>query len=184
MNLEIKDNRMILRLSLQDQAAASAAVSADKAQKALSNIYTIKATGTLITYEKNKVYHLPTAPGTGAITQDNEGAIFGISQKIYHQADTIPPMPETWVRMGGNYDTGQLNTIYVEWISSDRQEYWIQKDNPTSAEDVATQKATEAVQAADIAVAAADEARNLGNYDGGNPSTVYGGSLIIDGGTV
>jgi|GEM_PF-1751633 len=161
MKLEIKDESVILKLEVQEKSAAEAAAAAARAEQALSNIYTGKATGTHITYEKNKVYHLPTAPGTGAITQNNEGAIFGISQKIYHQSDVIPPMPETWVRMGGSYDTGQLNTIYVEWISEDRQEYWIQKDNPTSAEDVVIEKANEAVQAASIAVEAAGEAENV-----------------------
>src|SRR5690606_6278174 len=84
-----------------------------------------------ITFDRNKVYHLPASPGTGPITQRADGAIFGLSQKIYHQDDTIPALPEPWVRMGGSYDTGQLNTIFVEWISPERQEYWIMHDDPS-----------------------------------------------------
>jgi|GEM_PF-3365184 len=85
------------------------------------------ATGVSITFDTNKIFNLPTAPGTGNITNDLTGAKIGIVQKIYHNNSSAPTFPAGWVNIGGTYTNSVLNIIFAEWVESSRVEYWIVK---------------------------------------------------------
>lgn len=85
------------------------------------------ATGVSITFDTNKIFNLPTAPGTGNITNDLTGAKIGVVQKIYHNNSSAPTFPAGWVNIGGTYTNSVLNIIFAEWVESSRVEYWIVK---------------------------------------------------------
>jgi hypothetical protein len=83
-------------------------------------------TGTLITFNKQKVYNTFSSPGTTNISNDLTGAVIGITQKIYHNNAIAPSMPAGWVLLGnGVYLPGTLNIIYAEWCGGTRVEYWV-----------------------------------------------------------
>jgi hypothetical protein len=73
-----------------------------------------------------RTFGTPASPRTANITESLTSAQAGIVQKIYHNAGTAPTFPAGWVRLGsGEYETGELNIIYCEWVSGTRVEYWI-----------------------------------------------------------
>lgn len=86
-----------------------------------------QSSGTLISFEKNKVFNTHASPSSGNIAFDLEGAKLGVVQKLYHQAATVPQLPAIAVRLGViEYEANALNIIYFEYCAPDRIEYWIQ----------------------------------------------------------
>jgi hypothetical protein len=88
---------------------------------------TVATTGTVISFETEKVYALPSAPANTNVTNNLTGAKIGVVQKIYHNNSTAPTFPAGWVCIGGTYTTSVLNIIYAEWVEASRVEYWIIK---------------------------------------------------------
>ena len=86
-----------------------------------------QTSGVSISFNIERIYNLPSAPATGAITNDLTGAKIGIVQKIYHNNSSSPSFPGGWVNIGGTYTNSVLNIIYAEWIEGSRVEYWIIK---------------------------------------------------------
>jgi len=84
-----------------------------------------QATGVSIDYTKPKSYNTDLSPGTGNITDDTTNAVFGITQKIYHEDSSEPTVPAHWVLLNGAYSTGETNIIFAEYVRDDRVEYWI-----------------------------------------------------------
>lgn len=87
----------------------------------------IATTGTVISFETEKIYALPSAPANTNVTNDLTGAKIGVVQKIYHNNSTTPTFPAGWVCIGGTYTISVLNIIYAEWVEASRVEYWIIK---------------------------------------------------------
>jgi hypothetical protein len=86
----------------------------------------IQTTGTLISFDKRKIYNTATSPGTTPITIDVTDAKLGVIQKIYHNTSSWILPPATWVIIGeGVYIPNVLNIIYAEWCGNNRVEYWI-----------------------------------------------------------
>lgn len=82
--------------------------------------------GVSISFQVPAIYNLPDAPGTGDITADLTDSRIGIVQKIYHEDQIAPVFPATWVKLGDvEYQEGQLNVIFAEWVAGERVEYWI-----------------------------------------------------------
>jgi hypothetical protein len=83
-------------------------------------------TGTLISFNRQKIYNTFSAPATGNLSNDLNGALLGVTQKIYHNSLIAPSMPIGWVLLGnGVYLPGALNIIYAEWCGGTRVEYWV-----------------------------------------------------------
>jgi len=82
--------------------------------------------GTDISFDIQKIYNTHLAPGTTNITNNLDGAVIGIVQKIYHNSVIAPSMPLGWTLVGeGLYVPGMLNIIYAEWCGGTRVEYWV-----------------------------------------------------------
>ena len=83
-------------------------------------------TGLVIKFDSEKIYNTHVVPGSGNITNDLTGALYGITQKIYHNSLIAPSMPSGWVLVGGGiYVPGVLNIINAEWFGGTRVEYWV-----------------------------------------------------------
>lgn len=89
-----------------------------------------QTTGSLISFDTNKIYNTSTSPSSANITNDLTDAKLGIVQKIYHNYTSEPTYPAGWVPVSPvPYAPNQLNIIYAEWAGGSRVEYWITQDN-------------------------------------------------------
>jgi hypothetical protein len=89
----------------------------------------IQTTGTVISFDKRKIYNTATSPANTNITTITDEAKLGTIQKIYHNSATPPTFfngVTEWTLIGdGIYMTNSLNIIYAEWCGNNRVEYWI-----------------------------------------------------------
>lgn len=89
-------------------------------------VFVTQDTGTLISFDSQKIYNTYSAPGTTDISDNLTDAAIGVTQKIYHNSLIAPSMPLGWTLIGeGFYVPGELNIIYAEWCGNTRVEYWI-----------------------------------------------------------
>lgn len=85
----------------------------------------LQATGTVIDFEKRKIFNTSLLPASGNITNDLTDPKLGVVQKIYHQHTSAPTFPAGWVLVQGTYMPNTLNIIYAEFSESTRVEYQI-----------------------------------------------------------
>lgn len=83
---------------------------------------------TVINFTHRRIFNTPTNPATGNITDNLNQARWGITQKLYHQDNTIPTIPNNWVKLHGNYQPNELNIIMIEWAGQNRVEYKIYQE--------------------------------------------------------
>lgn len=83
-------------------------------------------TGTVIQFDIPKTYGSVATPETGNITLNSTGLIKGMVQLCLHNNAAIAPtFGAEFFKIGGNYVTNQLNSIYFHAVSSARIEYTI-----------------------------------------------------------
>lgn len=81
-----------------------------------------------VSFEKPYIYnsHDVTDSQNTAITFDFTNAKIGQVQKMYHNGIYNIELPDEAVRIGSApYVAGQLNIVYLEFVNTDRVEYWI-----------------------------------------------------------
>lgn len=94
---------------------------------ALKEDLAVDSTGSVIQFDKKRIYNSATTAVNTNITNNLTGAKRGIVQKIYHNHTTEPTYPGGWVKLGGTYTNSVLNIIFAEWVEGSRVEYWIVK---------------------------------------------------------
>lgn len=77
-------------------------------------------TGTVVTFETDRVYGTIASPETGNITANVTGAQIGVTNIIIHNSGTAPTFGSQFKRLSGsgNYVTSQVNYIYCTFINS------------------------------------------------------------------
>jgi hypothetical protein len=92
----------------------------------------IQTSGTLISFDKRKIYNTAASPANTNITTITDEAKLGTIQKIYHNSATAPTFfngSTEWTLIGeGVYIPDILNIIYAEWCGNGRIEYWITQE--------------------------------------------------------
>ena len=91
-----------------------------------SGLAAVDTTGTAIQFDVPKTYGSVATPETGNVTLNSTGLVKGMVQLLLHNnASVAPTFGSEFARIGGNYVTNVLNSIYFHAVSATRIEYTI-----------------------------------------------------------